>query len=70
MCYFVLPDDHSRVVLNHQDHVTGSDYINASFIDVSNSVSQWYVINIYQCSGLCQGKGIHCSTGSIEQHHR
>ena len=39
MCCFALTDDHSRVVLNHQDHLTGSDYINASFIDVSDSVS-------------------------------
>ena len=33
MC--VVSDDHSRVVLNQQDLVTGSDYINASHIDVS-----------------------------------
>ena len=30
-------DDHSRVVLSPQDQCTGSDYINASFIDVSTS---------------------------------
>ena len=28
-------DDHSRVVLSLQDKITGSDYINASYIDVS-----------------------------------
>ena len=33
MC--VVSDDHSRVVLNQQDLVTGSDYINASHVDVS-----------------------------------
>ena len=31
-------DDHSRVVLNQQDQLTGSEYINASHIDVSNVV--------------------------------
>ena len=28
-------DDHSRVVLSQQKEMTGSDYINASHIDVS-----------------------------------
>ena len=28
-------DDHSRVVLSQQNTITGSDYINASHIDVS-----------------------------------
>ena len=28
-------DDHSRVVISLQDKVTGSDYINASHVDVS-----------------------------------
>ena len=28
-------DDHSRVVLDQQDKLKGSDYINASHIDVS-----------------------------------
>ena len=31
-------DDHSRVVLNIQDNTAGSDYINASFVNVSKSV--------------------------------
>lgn len=30
-------DDHSRVVLTLQGHKPGSDYINASFIDVRSS---------------------------------
>ena len=28
-------DDHSRVVLSQQEQLTGSDYINASFVNVS-----------------------------------
>ena len=28
-------DDHSRVVLNIQDNTAGSDYINASIVNVS-----------------------------------
>ena len=30
-------DDHSRVVLKLKDNCLGSDYINASFIDVSDN---------------------------------
>lgn len=32
----ISTDDHSRVVLTQLDHKSGRDYINASFIDVSN----------------------------------
>ena len=32
-----LLDDHSRVVLELEDNCLGSDYINASFIDVSDN---------------------------------
>lgn len=35
MLLFIIVDDHSRVVLSLQDNIAGSDYINASFIDVS-----------------------------------
>ena len=35
---FMLPDDHSRVVLKLKDNCFGSDYINASFLDVSEYV--------------------------------
>ena len=35
LSYFL--DDHSRVVLKLEDNCPGSDYINASFIDVSNN---------------------------------
>lgn len=31
-----LPDDHSRVILTQVDGVPPSDYINASYIDVSS----------------------------------
>ena len=33
---FSVSDDHSRVVLSLQDNTPGSDYINASYIDVSD----------------------------------
>ena len=43
-------DDHSRVVLSQMDLQSGKDYINASFVDVSNYYSiatlQNYYINI------------------------
>ena len=35
LCSVLNIDDHSRVVLSLQDNTPGSDYINASFIDVS-----------------------------------
>ena len=34
-CYYILLDDHSRVPLKMDYQTTGSDYINASFVDVS-----------------------------------
>jgi len=37
-------DDHSRVVLSLLDQVTGSDYINATFINVSNVM--YYVMHV------------------------
>lgn len=35
MSIFPVSDDHSRVVLSHLDGHLCSDYINASYIDVS-----------------------------------
>ena len=32
---YVSTDDHNRVMLKEESDVEGSDYINASFIDVS-----------------------------------
>ena len=37
-CYFITVDDHSRVVLSQEKYTPGEDYINASFIDVRNSL--------------------------------
>lgn len=37
MCF--LPDDHSRVILTQIDGVPSSDYVNASYIDVSCQLS-------------------------------
>lgn len=36
---YFLPDDHSRVILTQIDGVLPSDYINASYIDVSGQLS-------------------------------
>ena len=38
LCYIciITSDDHSRVVLSLQNQECGSDYINASFIDVNS----------------------------------
>ena len=38
---YFFTDDHSRVVL-HRDNQDESDYINASFIDVSNCYTTKY----------------------------
>ena len=35
--HFLTPDDHARVPLTLQDKIAGTDYINASFVDVSDS---------------------------------
>ena len=57
-------DDHSRVVLSQQDKITGSDYINASYIDVSflctikicNEFGYWiyYDFSKKYNAGLCK----------------
>lgn len=39
ICAFSWTDDHSRVLLSHVDSRTCSDYINASYIDVSKFFS-------------------------------
>ena len=59
---FLTIDDHSRVCLTNIPGKHGSDYINASFIDVS--------LLVYSCSntpvlyfiGISQEKAVHCST--------
>ena len=38
--YLTAPDDHCRVVLKERDS-TGSDYINATYIDVSDQQQSW-----------------------------
>ena len=44
----ILLDDHSRVVLNQQDLITGSDYINASHVDVS-SITHTIILSCHIC---------------------
>ena len=36
MIFFIVADDHNRVILEPEDGVPDSDYINASYVDVSN----------------------------------
>ena len=59
-----LPDDHARVVLNHQDHVTGSDYINASFIDVSDRHLLTIVVHI-GTQGYAKGRAYIAAQGPL-----
>ena len=52
------------MVLNHQDHLTGSDYINASFIDVSDMYLLKYVV--YICSqGYAKGRAYIAAQGPL-----
>ncbi len=37
-------DDHSRVVLSLQDSTPGSDYINGSYVDVSNQFTNYWIL--------------------------
>lgn len=41
VCACVCVDDHSRVRLQPQDGESGSDYINANYVDVSNIHTQF-----------------------------
>ena len=42
----IAPDDHSRVVLKERDS-TGSDYINAAYIDVSDQQQSWQTLYVH-----------------------
>ena len=44
--YHTAPDDHSRVVLKERDS-TGSDYINAAYIDVSDQQQSWQTLYVH-----------------------
>ena len=62
-----LPDDYNRVVLEEIPGVQGSDYINASFIDVIISCTAILLVtacgNLLHLSGIQEEEGIHCSSG-------
>ena len=45
-------DDHSRVVLDQQDQLTGTDYINASYIDVSLHLDSVLMLKCQNTTGL------------------
>ena len=59
----LFADDHTRVVLKSDPNMEGSDYINASFIDVSKCL-YYYSSNIcnYFIGLLRQETCLHCST--------
>ena len=66
-------DDHCRVVLEGRPGDEGSDYINASFIDVScNIISILYyiIINDHICmpSGLLSKRSLHCHSRPTTEH--
>ncbi len=44
--YLTAPDDHCRVVLKERDS-TGSDYINATYIDVSEQQQSWQTLYVH-----------------------
>ena len=59
---YVFSDDHSRVVLNIQDNTAGSDYINSSFVTVSNHHSDYVCLSVCVLSvSVCQCVCAHVS---------
>ena len=66
---FLSVDDFSRVKLEQVSNQEGSDYINASYIDVSGERRQkWQTSIIF--IGLWETKCIYCSTGPTNEHNR
>ena len=55
-------DDHCRVILEGRPGDEGSDYINASFIDVSYNILKLFmhIIVLYICPGLPSEGSLHC----------
>ncbi len=49
-----LVDDHSRVVLSLQDSTPGSDYINASFVDVRHLKLHMFLTFTHISSVCCR----------------
>lgn len=65
-------DDFSRVKLSLVEKREGSDYINASYIDVSACTLTFADLSVVLCciAGLQAGQCIHSNTGAHAQHHR
>ena len=54
MIFFIVADDHNRVILEPEDGVPDSDYINASYVDVSNLIQNvGYMLNKVASVALC-----------------
>jgi len=62
----ILTDDHSRVVLSQQEQLSGSDYINASFVNVSSLYFNC-VFTSYHKSGTWQVQSVYCSTRTTQE---
>ena len=58
----LMIDDHCRVILEGRPGDEGSDYINASFIDVSYNILKLFmhIIVLYICPGLPSKGCLHC----------
>ena len=61
----VFSDDHSRVVLSQQDMITGSDYINASYIDVSFLQVNWKLIDNIDTQGYGETRAYIAAQGPM-----
>ena len=67
---FLYSDDHSRVKLQNDPNIPGSDYINASYIDVSSDTHTmcWILINPLCTIGIQAAQWVHSNTRSTQKH--
>ena len=62
-------DDFNRVVLEPEEGVADSDYVNASYVDVSKDppTPEYTVVSFIAELGAAQG--VHCDPGTHGGHH-